>query len=171
MPTGLRPVSFLRHLPLPVPNPLRIRSDTLGAVIASPQGVNPKALALQQRTHNFFVRIIRFCEELPDDDAVRSIRSQLLDSAGSTDSNYRGACKARTKKELISKVGIAAEEADESCGWLAALLAAGYGDRSENRTLIQESDELTRILVASHKTATARQAAAEAAAKGRRRRR
>ena len=127
--------------------------------------MNPKAAALRDRMHAFLMRVIRFCEALPKEDAVESIRPQLLDSAGSTTSNYRGACKARTRKEFISKIGIAAEEADESYGWLVALLGTGYGDRTENQALLQEADELTRILVASHKTAKTRHQAEEAAKK------
>jgi four helix bundle protein len=104
---------------------------------------------------------------LPDNDATASIRTQLLDSAGSTDSNYRGACRGRTRPEFISKVAVAAEEADESKGWLSALLAAGYGDREETQVLIHEADELTAIFTASHKTAKSRLEAARAAAKRR----
>jgi four helix bundle protein len=77
-------------------------------------------------------------------------------SAGSTDSNYRSACRARSPSEFIAKIGVAAEEADESKGWLAALLAKRYGDPGETQVLIKEADELTRIFTASHKTAKRR---------------
>jgi four helix bundle protein len=133
--------------------------------------MNPKAIALQERTHRFFLRVIRLCESLPQNDVTSSIREQLLDSAGSTDSHYRGACKGRTRKEFIAKVGVAAEEADESKGWLATLLAAGYGERQETTVLVQEADELTAIFTKSHKTAKDRLAAATAAARRRKRRR
>jgi four helix bundle protein len=123
--------------------------------------VNRKALELQERTHSFFVRVIQFCEKLPPASAAQSVRLQLLDSAGSTDSNYRAACKARSRKEFIAKVGVAAEEADESYGWLRALLHAGYGERGETQALLEEADALTRIFVASHKTAQKRLAAAQ----------
>jgi four helix bundle protein len=59
--------------------------------------MNPKAEALQQRTHNFFLRVIRLCEGLPASQASRSISEQLLDSAGATHSNYRAACRAARK--------------------------------------------------------------------------
>jgi four helix bundle protein len=75
------------------------------------------------------------------------------DSAGSTDSNYRGACRGRSRKEFIAKIGVAAEEADESQGWLQALLAAGIGNKLETLALIKEADELIAIFVASEKTA------------------
>jgi four helix bundle protein len=121
--------------------------------------MHPKALALQDRTHQFFLRVTRFCDSLPPNPTTRSIGAQLLDSAGSTDSNYRGACRARSHDEFISKIGVAAEEADESKGWLSVLLERGYGDRDEAGALIRESDELTAILTASHKTACQRRTA------------
>jgi four helix bundle protein len=121
--------------------------------------MNAKALALQERTHRFFVRVTRFCESLPHNSTTFSIRAQLTDSAGSTDSNYRAACRARSSDEFIAKIGVAAEEADESKGWLTALLARSFGDRAETLALIKEADELTAIFTASHKTASTRRAA------------
>jgi four helix bundle protein len=120
--------------------------------------MNPKALALQERTLDFLVRVTRFCEGLPKNSTTHSIGTQLTDSAGSTDSNYRAACRGRTTEEFIAKIGVAAEEADESKGWLRALLARGYGDQQETTWLIQEADELTAIFVASQKTARKHQA-------------
>ena len=115
--------------------------------------MKPETKALQKRTHDFFVRVIALCESLPNTAAARSISEQLLDSAGSTDSNYRGACRARSRKEFIAKVGVAAEEADESLGWLEALRDGKLATGAEVIALIQEADELTSIFVSSHKTA------------------
>jgi four helix bundle protein len=112
-----------------------------------------QALALQRRTREFLKRVIAFCEHLPSTDASRRIIPQLIDSAGSTDSNYRAACRGRSRKEFIAKLGVAAEEADESQGWLEALVAAGIGNKVEASALIKEADELTAIFVASQKTA------------------
>ena len=124
-----------------------------GPILADPESVNPKASALQDRTHAFFLRVSRLCESVVKNTTTRTITQQLTDSAGSTDSNYRGACRGRTKKEFIAKIGVAAEEADESRGWLLKLLDKGYGDRLETEALIQEAEELTAIFVASEKTA------------------
>jgi four helix bundle protein len=128
------------------------------------RGMNAKARELQARTNQFFVRVIRYCESLPDTAATSIIRDQLLDSAGSADSNYRAACRGRSRAEFIAKVGVSAEEADESKGWLEALLAAGYGEPQETKALIREADELTAIFTASQKTARERLAATQAAA-------
>ena len=114
--------------------------------------MNLKALELQERTHRFLIRVSMLCDALPRNTTTHSVGPQLVDAAGSTDSNYRAACRARSQAEFISKVAVAAEEADESKGWLCAL----YGNAAETEALIQEADELTRILTASHKTATRR---------------
>jgi four helix bundle protein len=115
--------------------------------------MSEQADRLKQRTHAFYVRVIRLCEGLPNRPAPRSIAEQLVDSAGSTDSNYRAACRARSKKEFIAKLGVVIEEVDESLGWLEALQAAKLAEPGELASLIKESDELTRIFVASRKTA------------------
>ena len=116
--------------------------------------MNDKARLLQQRTHTFFVAVLRLCERLPANTATRQIAPQLIDSAGSTDSNYRAACRARSTAEFVAKMGIAAEEADESKGWLEALLASNNAP-PDAQPLVNEADELTAIFVKSRKTAEA----------------
>ena len=118
--------------------------------------MNAKAVELQERTRRFASSIIKFCDQLPKDPATRKIVDQLLDSAGSTDSNYRATCRARSTDEFIAKIGVAAEEADESKGWLQLLVASDLAPIEDARALIQESHELTAIFVASRKTAKRR---------------
>jgi four helix bundle protein len=118
--------------------------------------MNPKALALQDRTRKFAAAVIRFCEGLPKTAAAREIAGQLIDSSGSTDSNYRAACRGRTNDEFIAKLGVAVEEADESKGWLELLVETDIARAADVRDLIQEADELTAIFVASRKTAERR---------------
>jgi four helix bundle protein len=115
--------------------------------------MDPKAKALQERTHRFFVDVIKYTRTVPAGKESDEIVPQLLASAGSADSNYRACCKARSKKEFIAKVGVAAEEADESLGWLEALRDGKIATGAEMTALIQEADELTAIFVKSHKTA------------------
>jgi four helix bundle protein len=85
--------------------------------------------------------------------ATQRIVVQLLDSAGATDSTYRATCRARSTAEFIAKIGVAAEEADESKGWLALLVEAGKASEAAAGALIQEADELTAIFVQSRITA------------------
>jgi four helix bundle protein len=120
--------------------------------------MNPKAVELQARSQRFATAVIKFCEALPKNPVAQQIAKQLVDSAGSTDSNYRATCRARSPDEFIAKVGVAAEEADESKGWLQLLVASNFATIDNARDLIRESDELTAIFVASRKTAQRRKA-------------
>jgi four helix bundle protein len=99
------------------------------------------------------MRVIRFCDALPLHAAAVRFKGQLLDAAGGVDSNYRAACRARSGKEFVAKVGVAAEEADECAGWLNTLREASCGDRTEAAALEEEAVELTKIFTASQKTA------------------
>jgi four helix bundle protein len=117
------------------------------------ESMNPKALELQARTQRFAKAVFGFCDTLQKDLATQKIVGQLLDSAGSTDSNYRATCRARSPDEFISKIGVAAEEADESKGWLQLLVETGKASLDAAGPLIQEADELTAIFVASRITA------------------
>jgi four helix bundle protein len=115
--------------------------------------MTPKAKALQERTRAFFVRVSRFCESLPRTDTVRRVSPQLIDSAGSASSNYNGACRARSRKEFIAKIGLCVEEAAESLEWLLSLKDANIGATQERDELIDEANQLTAIFAASHRTA------------------
>ena len=120
--------------------------------------MHPKTVELQARTRKFASDVIKFCDALPPDAAAQRIVQQLVDSAGATDSNYRAACRARSKAEFIAKIGVAAEEADESKGWLQLLVDSNRASIDEAGRLIQEADELVSILVKSRKTAEQRKA-------------
>jgi four helix bundle protein len=127
--------------------------NSRGSFHAIAAAMNPKAAELQARTNRFATEIIKFCECLERTAATTKIVDQLIDSAGATDSNYRGTCRARSPDEFIAKVGVAAEEADESKGWLELLVSSGHTTKEAAQPLIREADELTAIFVASRKTA------------------
>jgi four helix bundle protein len=50
-------------------------------------------------------------------------------------------------------MGIVEEESDESTGWIELIADAGLISRAKVESLLQESNELTAITVASIKTA------------------
>jgi four helix bundle protein len=108
---------------------------------------------LKRRTKKFGLDVIKLVESLPPSQTGRVIGNQLLRSALSVGANYRAACRARSKADFISKVGITIEEADESQHWLDMLTEAGLVTKEESRPLAKEADELIAILTASAKTA------------------
>ena len=66
------------------------------------------------------------------------------------------ACRGRSGKEFCAKLGLVAEESDESLLWLELLLVGSPGSKGKNYdSLLREADELTAIFSASYKTARA----------------
>lgn len=133
--------------------------------------MHPKTIELQARTRRFAASVFAFCERLPPTLVAQRVAPQLIDSAGSADSNYRAACRARSKAEFIAKLGVAIEETDEAQGWLRLLVESNVSTSDQAAPLIQEADELLSILIKSKKTAEARKAEQERATRDAARRR
>ena len=112
-----------------------------------------KSDALIIRTRAFAKSVIQLCQRATDSDACNTQTEQLIDAATSVAANYRAACRARSKKEFIAKMGLVVEEVDESYGWLTLLVETSCLQQQEAGAVIQEADELTRIFVASYRTA------------------
>ena len=77
---------------------------------------------MRRRTEEFAKRAINACRQLPNTREGRLIGDQLFRSGTSVGANYRAACRARSKADFISKLGIVLEEADESLYWLEILM-------------------------------------------------
>jgi len=75
-------------------------------------------------------------------------------SGTSVGSNYRAACRGRSRAEFIAKLGIVEEEADESAFWLELIIEAGLLKESRVQPLLDEANELTRIMAGSRLTAS-----------------
>ena len=56
--------------------------------------------------------------------------------------NYRAVCRARWSADLISKMGIVLEEADESLFWIELLVESEIAAHEKLGPLLKESDEL-----------------------------
>jgi four helix bundle protein len=78
---------------------------------------------------------------------------QLLRCGTSVAANYRAACRARSKAEFIARIGIVAEEADESVLWLELLEETHTLSRLQLQEISKEARELAAIFSASQKTA------------------
>jgi len=70
--------------------------------------------------------------------------------------NYRAACRARSKADFISKLGIVLEETDESLYWLEILTETKVLKADLVAPLMAEARELIAIFVSSLTTAKGR---------------
>jgi four helix bundle protein len=125
-----------------------------GTAYALGAGMTPEEL--RRRLTDFGIAVVTFCKPLWLRPETRNAADQLSRSATSVGSNYRIACRARSKREFISKIGIALEEADESVGWLELLLGTEPNLADSLAPLLKESREIVAILSASKTTAQRR---------------
>jgi len=111
---------------------------------------------LQARTHRFALQIIELCRKFPQSPEGQHARSQLVRAATSVASNYRAACRARSRAEFAAKLGTVVEEADESDFWIGLSVDAKLVSAEQASLLAKEADELTAIFVQSRTTVTRR---------------
>ena len=106
----------------------------------------------KQRTKQLALRIIRMVEALPKTSAAQVIGKQILRSATSIGANYRASCRAKSTADLLAKLAIVEEEADETLYWLELLVEAKIFPEAKLTKLITETDEIVAMIVASIKT-------------------
>ena len=111
---------------------------------------------LKQRTKQFALRIMKLAGALPKSMEARVIGSQLVRCGTSVGANYRAACRGRSRADFIAKLEIVEEEADESALWMELIIESGLMERKLVEPLLQEANELTAIMAASRKSASAR---------------
>jgi four helix bundle protein len=108
---------------------------------------------LKRRTRRFAIDVIRLGRRFPRTMDGYIVARQLIRSGTSVAANYRAACRARSAAEFVSRIAVAAEEADESQLWLDVTIDVPILDDPEVRRLFAESTELLKILTASRNTA------------------
>jgi four helix bundle protein len=108
---------------------------------------------LKKRTKLFALRVLKLIAALPKTVAGRTIGGQLARSGTSVAANYRAACRARSKAEFISRLGVVEEEADESALWLELIIEGELMKKTLVEPLWVEADELVAIMTSSRKSA------------------
>jgi four helix bundle protein len=110
----------------------------------------------KERTRAAALRIVHLVEALPKTKTAQTIGGQLLRCGTSVGANYRAACRGKSPADVIYKLGIVEEEADESIYWMELLIEANILLPSQLGPLMAEMEEILRMAVASIKTLRAR---------------
>jgi len=108
---------------------------------------------LRNRTLRYTLSILRFCRTLPDEWEIRELGRQLLRAGMGVAGNYWSACRGRSDREFIAKLGVAVDEAEESVLWLTVFIQGGIHNDLDAKNLLGEGREIRAILSASHRTA------------------
>jgi len=111
------------------------------------------AKQMLDRTKAFAIRVIRLFQHLPKTDEARLIGRQFLRAGTGVASNYRAACRSKSRADFISKLATAVEEADETVFWIEIMELSGIVSGKEPREIKTEAEELLRIFSRSLDTA------------------
>ena len=109
---------------------------------------------LLARTKGFDLRILKLVDHLPRTMSAPAIGSQLVRCGTSIGANYRAACRSRSRAELAAKLGIVAEEADETVYWLELIRDAKLIPEGKISELLLEANELTAIFTAGRRSSS-----------------
>ena len=113
---------------------------------SSADGKNPPK-DIVVRTFDFAVLIIKLCVKLDERPGVgRVLMSQILRAGTSVPSNVEEAQAAQSKADFVSKMSIALKEARETHLRRRLLVPAKVVHAEELNPLIQEADEIKRVL-------------------------
>jgi four helix bundle protein len=112
---------------------------------------------LKERTKRFALNVIRLASSLPKRREAEVIARQIIRSATSLGANYRSACRARSKADFVSKIGLVEEEVDETLYWLELLVGANIVQKETLNALLSEANELVAIFTATGRTARLRE--------------
>jgi len=113
----------------------------------------PPARDIERRTFEFAVRVVRLVNALPTTTAGTVLARQLMRSGTSVGANVEEAQGSHSRKEFIRRMNIARSEAREVLYWLGLARETKLLPASRLTAIVDEADELVRILTAIVKRA------------------
>ncbi len=111
-----------------------------------------QANELEDRLIDFAVRVIRVASALPRSTVGKHIAGQLLRAGTAVAPNYAEARGSESRADFAHKLKICVKELNESRVWLRMILRAELLKPGLLQKLIDENDQLCRIMNASVST-------------------
>jgi four helix bundle protein len=108
---------------------------------------------LSERLLVVAVRVGHVVDALPDTRLARHIAGQLVRSGTSAAPNYEEGRAAESRRDFVHKLQISLKELRETVYWLKLILRSSLLKQSQLDALIDECEQLQRILAKSIVTA------------------
>ena len=105
-----------------------------------------------EKSFEFAVEIVKMATSLKNNKLYYEIASQLLKSGTSIGANIAEAQYSQSNKDFASKMHIALKEANETQYWLRLLKATEAVEENKAKLLLNDVEEIKRILTAILKT-------------------
>jgi len=110
---------------------------------------------LGTKSYRFALRIINLQKFLVQEHREYTLSKQILRSGTSIGANVEESIHAQSKLDFIHKLSIAQKEASETNYWLRLLVDGGYLTRMQAESMLNDCEEIQRLLTASIKTTKA----------------
>lgn len=111
----------------------------------------------KKRTKYLALRCGEFVDELPIRKSLDIYGRQLIRSSSSVGANYRAVCRAKSQADMINKLKIVEEEADETLYWLELIEGSSHITNNEPLNFLKkEADEILSMVISSIKTLRAK---------------
>ncbi len=107
---------------------------------------------LKTKSYQFALKVVRLCQKLQVDKREFILSKQLLRSGTAIGALTEEANQAESKADFIHKLSIANKEANESQYWLRLMIDSDLIAIDEGKLLLENCNELIRIVTASIKT-------------------
>ena len=107
---------------------------------------------IQTKTFEFAVRIINLYKFLSTEKKEFVVSKQVLRSGTSIGANVEEAIGGQSKNDFSAKLAIAYKEARETKFWLRLLHATGYIENQMFESLMNDMEEILRIIEKKKKT-------------------
>jgi four helix bundle protein len=108
---------------------------------------------LSDRLWHFAARIGKVVDALPETRLRRHVANQLVRCGTSAAPNYEEARAGESRADFVHKVNVALKELVETRGWLKFIVIAELLPKVRIQVLLDECDQLCRILGKSVSTA------------------
>jgi four helix bundle protein len=119
---------------------------------------------LSDRLWQFAARIAKVVDALPNTRVGRHIAGQIVRSGIAAAPNYEEARSGESRADFVHKVNVALKELVETRGWLKFIILADLLPSKRVAVLVDECDQLCRILGKTIATAKAAKKPAPSAA-------
>ena len=120
-------------------------------------GDHSQADRLQNRLIDFGVTIIRLSSRLPRTPTGKHVATQLMRSGTSPAPNYAEARAAESAADFTHKIAVALKELNEAQVWIKMIDRSELLSHSLTTPVLDEAEQLARIMAASLRTARANQ--------------
>jgi four helix bundle protein len=112
--------------------------------------------AAREKSRAFALRVVKVCQYLREQKREYLLSKQLLRSGTAIGALVREAEQAESRADFIHKLSIALKEASETEYWLDLLTESGYFEKRAGSSVLQDVDELLKLLTSIIKTSKSR---------------